>query len=428
VKLSPPRLAAKHLTRILTPTRRLNTPRARIGSLLIEAGSPGRALRAPALGSNGHQTLILEPEAKRRSMEIVILGSTITHSGCNGHASTYGRLVRELSARGHRVLFLERDGEGYAWKGNLPKPRCARVGFYSTLEQLKDRYARAIKSADVIIVGSYVKQGIAIGEWVSHIAEGVTAFYDMDTPVTIANLAKGNLDYLSKALIPRYQIYLSFAGGPVLNLLENRYGSPMARPLYGCVDPDLYHPEECERNWDLGYLGTYSEERQPALDELLLEPARNWKQGRFVVAGSQYPRSIGWPKNVKRDPRLSMAKRRVFYNAQKFTLNITPANMVEAGYAPSVRLFEAAACGTPIISDDWEGLDTFFEPKREILITHSAEMSLYYLLETTEEERLQLAARARARVLANHTAKHRALELESYILDLKQSRIARSAA
>ncbi|HWH69513.1 MAG TPA: glycosyltransferase, partial [Candidatus Sulfotelmatobacter sp.] len=162
----------------------------------------------------------------------------------------------------------------------------------------------------------------------------------------------------------------------------------------------------------------YSEDRQPALDELLLEPARHWSQGRFVVAGPQYPKTIRWPRNVKRYIHLSPVKHRAFYNAQKFTLNITRADMIEAGYSPSVRLFEAAACGTPIISDFWEGLDSFFEPNREILLAHSSEESLSYLLEITEPERRSLGARARARVLAKHTSRHRALELESYVLDV----------
>jgi spore maturation protein CgeB len=253
---------------------------------------------------------------------------------------------------------------------------------------------------------------------VTEVAGGVTAFYDIDTPVTMANLRNGDLDYLSRSLIPRYHIYLSFTGGPMLKLIEGRYGSPQARPLYCSVDTTLYFPEERERLWDLGYMGTYSEDRQPGLDELLLQPARDWEDGRFVVAGPQYPRTIQWPANVKRYTHLSPEKHRRFYNSQKFTLNITRADMVDAGYSPSVRLFEAAACGTPMISDYWEGLDLFFTPGEEILIADSSEESLYYLLETSESERRQIGARARERVLSEHTARHRAQELESYLIDL----------
>jgi spore maturation protein CgeB len=316
------------------------------------------------------------------------------------------------------VLFLERDAEWYASNRDLPKPGYCRLALYSTLKQLKDRFATAVRNADLVIVGSYVHEGAAIGEWVTRLAQGVTAFYDIDTPVTMAKLLRGNLDYLSLSLIPRYRVYFSFTGGPILDFIEQRCGSPLARPLYCSVDPELYYPEERPRKWDLGYMGTYSDDRQPALDELLLEPARNWSQGRFVVAGPQYPRSLRWPRNVKRRTHLAPVKHRAFYNAQKFTLNITRANMVEAGFSPSVRLFEAAACGTPIISDYWEGLDHFFEPDQEILIAHSSADCLRYLLHVTEVERRSMAERARARVLAKHTARHRALELESCVLDI----------
>ncbi|HVV70405.1 MAG TPA: glycosyltransferase [Verrucomicrobiae bacterium] len=351
-------------------------------------------------------------------MEIVFIGLSITSSWGNGHATTYRGLARELNARGHHVLFLERDVEWYAANRDLPKPSYAGVGLYANLQQLKSRYAAAVRQADAVVVGSYVQEGAAIGRWVMRLARGATAFYDIDTPVTLANLKSGDLDYLSRALIPCYNLYLSFTGGPTLRLLEEQYHSPMARPLYCSVDTTLYFPERQEKKWDLGYMGTYSEDRQPGLDELLLEPARNWEQGRFVVAGPQYPRGIRWPKNVKRFTHLSPEKHRNFYNSQKFTLNITRADMVEAGFSPSVRLFEAAACGTPIISDFWEGLDQFFTPNQEILIAESSEESLYYLLETTEAERKQLGERARKRVLSEHTARHRARQLESDLMDV----------
>jgi spore maturation protein CgeB len=233
----------------------------------------------------------------------------------------------------------------------------------------------------------------------------------------LANLDRG-LDYLSPRLVARYHAYFSFTGGPILDVLERRYGAAIARPLYCSVDPRLCYPEDKEKNWDLGYMGTYCADRQPALDTLLLEPARLNLSGKFIVAGTQYPRSIHWPKNVKRRTHLAPAKHRNFYNRQRFTLNLTRADMVKAGYSPSVRLFEAAACGTPIISDYWEGLEKFFEPGKEILIARSTEEIVHYLKEMSDTEREQIGRRARKRVLANHTARHRALDLESYVGEL----------
>jgi spore maturation protein CgeB len=350
-------------------------------------------------------------------LEIVILGLSITSSWGNGHATTYRGLVRELVARGHAVLFLERDVPWYAAERDLPDPPYGRTRLYTSLDELKDRFATAVRQADVVMVGSYVPEGVAVGTWVTQVARGVTAFYDIDTPVTLAKLSRGDTEYLSPDLIPCYDLYLSFTGGPILQHLERDYGASMARPLYCSADPTLYAPEAGEPTYDLGYLGTYSADRQAGLDQLLLEPARHWRRGRFMVAGPQYPAAIEWPANVERRAHLAPIDHPRFYRAQRFTLNITRADMRRSGYAPSVRLFEAAACATPVISDAWEGIETFFTPGEEILISHSSRDTLRYLREIPEDQRRVMGERARARMLAEHTAAHRAETLESYVLE-----------
>ncbi|MDQ3459271.1 MAG: glycosyltransferase [Deinococcota bacterium] len=357
-------------------------------------------------------------------LRIVILGLSITSSWGNGHATTYRGLVRELCRRGHQVLFLERDVPWYAAHRDLPKPPYGRTELYADLESLERRFRADVQEAHLVIVGSFVPDGILVGDWVTRTAGGISAFYDIDTPVTLAKLAKGAADYLSAELVRRYDLYLSFSGGPVLERLERDYGAPLARPLYCSVDPALYYPETYpethEHRWDLGYMGTYSDDRQPPLERLLLEPARRSfgsnGGGRFVVAGPLYPATIDWPENVERLEHLPPAEHRAFYNAQRFTLNVTRADMVRVGYSPSVRLFEAAACGVPIISDLWEGLGAFFELGEEILVAESPEDSLRHL-ELAEGERRAVGERARARVLAEHTAAHRAAELEGYVLE-----------
>jgi spore maturation protein CgeB len=351
-------------------------------------------------------------------LRFVILGLSITSSWGNGHATTYRGLVRELTARGHDVLFLERDVPWYASNRDLPRPPHGRTKLYQDLPDLKRRFEGEVEDADVVIVGSYVPEGAEVGEWVTRTARGLTAFYDIDTPVTLAKLARGDEEYLTRALISDYQLYLSFTGGPTLQRLEQEFGSPMARPLYCSVDPELYYPEPLENRWDLGYMGTYSEDRQPGLDRLLIQPARAWSAGRFVVAGPQYPKSVRWPGNVQRIQHLPPKRHRGFYNAQHFTLNLTRADMIAAGFSPSVRLFEAAACGTPIISDCWDGIETLFEPGREILIAESSSDVLEWIRDVPESERQALGERARVRVLAEHTAAHRAAELERYTLQL----------
>jgi spore maturation protein CgeB len=360
----------------------------------------------------------------RPRLRIVILGLSITSSWGNGHATTYRGLVRELTARGHRVLFLERDVEWYASNRDLPHPPHGRTALYRDLTSLKRRFSGAVRDADLVIVGSFVPQGTEIGEWVTRTAQGITAFYDIDTPVTLAKLARGDADYLTRDLIPRYHLYLSFTGGPILERLEDELRAPAARALYCSVDPTLYHPRKVSVRWDLGYMGTYSPDRQPGLTRLLVEPARRWARGCFVVAGPQYPGRLRWPANVQRIEHLPGARHNGFYNAQRFTLNLTRADMVAVGFSPSVRLFEAAACGTPIISDDWEGLETILRPGAEILVVSSAEEVLALLRELPEEQRLSVGERARRRVLAEHTAAHRAAELEGYALDLMSSQLS----
>ena len=351
-------------------------------------------------------------------LRIAILGLSITSSWGNGHATTYRGLVRELTARGHDVVFLERDVPWYAAHRDMPEPPFGRTALYAGFEELQARFEEEVRDADLVIVGSFVPEGVAVGDWVQRTARGITAFYDIDTPVTLARLARGEHDYLAPRQVAGYDLYLSFTGGPTLRRLEREYGSPRARVLYCSVDPALYFPEQREKQWDLGYMGTYSDDRQPGVDRLLLEPARRHAQGRFVVAGPQYPQGIRWPANVDYKPHLPPAEHRAFYNSQRYTLNITRADMIAAGWSPSVRLFEAAACGTPIVSDRWNGIETLFAPGREIVLADRTEDVLQVLRQAGEDERLRMAERARERILAGHTAAHRAQELEAYALEL----------
>jgi spore maturation protein CgeB len=346
-------------------------------------------------------------------LRIVVLGLTITSSWGNGHATTYRGLVRELARRKHDVLFLERDAPWYAPHRDLPQPPFGNTVVYSTIGELKDRFARQIRSADLVIVGSYVPEGIAVGEWVCATARGVTAFYDIDTPVTLAAIGSGACTYVSPALIRRYQLYLSFTGGPTLARLEREHGARRARALYCSFDPALYRPEPREPEWDLGYMGTYCVDRQPALERLLIGAARG-SAHRFLVAGPGY-RSDEWPQNVGHVEHVPASDHRAFYNSLRFALNLTRADMIRAGYSPSVRLFEAAACGVPIISDSWRGLDTIFRPGLEILISGSAAQTSRFLGDLTERERQAIGRRARQRVLSEHTAEHRAVQLEEYV-------------
>jgi spore maturation protein CgeB len=361
----------------------------------------------------------------RETFDFVFIGLSITSSWGNGHATTYRGLIKELSARGKKVLFLEQDAPWYAENRDLPAPPYCEMRLYQDKEQLFTEYAEHVREAGACIVGSYVPDGMEVGSWAIDTCRNVTAFYDIDTPVTLSALRAGKLEYIDPELIARYDLYLSFTGGPTLDLLQDQYGSPRARALYCSFDPEVYYPERAELRWDLGYMGTYSDDRQPTVERMLIEPARRDPRLKVVVAGPQYPSSISWPANVERIEHLPPAQHRTFYNSQRFTVNITRSDMIEAGYSPSVRLFEAAACGVPIISDRWAGIETLFEPGSEILFADDPGDMSRILGQTSENKRRAIGAAARDRVTAEHTAEHRAQQLESYINEAVQAKAER---
>jgi spore maturation protein CgeB len=348
-------------------------------------------------------------------VKIVFCGLSITSSWGNGHATNYRALVRELTARGHEVLFCERDVPWYAAQRDLPEPPWGRTSLYGSLEELAERHAEDVAAADLVVIGSYVPEGVAVSEWALETARGATAFYDIDTPVTLGKLRRGDEEYLSPELVSRFDLYLSFTGGPTLERLEDEFGARRVIAFYCLVDPDAYRPLMKAPRWDLGYLGTYSEDRQPLLARLLIEPARRAPQMNFVVAGPQYPPEIEWPDNVERIEHIAPDDHPAFYGSQRFTLNVTRPEMRAAGWSPSVRLFEAAACEVPVISDRWEGLDQIFALDEEILVADTTDDVVDFLREIAEEERAAIAGRARERVLGEHTAERRCEQLEAEV-------------
>jgi spore maturation protein CgeB len=348
-------------------------------------------------------------------LDIVILGLSLSSSWGNGHATTYRALLQGLHRLGHRTLFLERDVPWYAESRDLPSPGYCDLAFYQDRADLLRRHGRRIATADAVIVGSYVPEGIAVLDDVLRTAAGIVAFYDIDTPVTLAHLSRGEETYLARRQIPALDAYFSFTGGPTLRRLEAEFGARAALPLYCSVDARMYRPRHEPRAYDLGYLGTYSADRQPALERLLIEPARRLPGQRFVVAGSGYPDTIAWPPNVRRIDHLPPGEHPVFYCRQRYTLNVTRAEMVSAGWSPSVRLFEAAACGTPIISDVWPGLGELFPPGRAILLARTTEDVVAALTVRPPEERAALGVAARRIVLAQHTGTARAAGLASHL-------------
>lgn len=350
-------------------------------------------------------------------MKIVICGLSITSSWGNGHATTYRALARALHARGHEIVFFERNFEWYASNRDMPEPPFCRVRIYEHWTEVLPSLRRELAGADVGMVGSYFADSAhAIGAVLeSNVA--VKAFYDIDTPITVAKLRTGDAEYLSRKQLKEFDVYFSFTGGPLLRELETTFGAKQALPLYCSFDPERYcmsQPEERFR-CDFSYMGTFAADRQPKLEQLLCQPARILEDQTFIVAGPQYPADINWPSNVRRMIHLEPKFHPPFYCSSRFTLNLTRREMVEVGYSPSVRLFEAAGCGAAIISDEWPGLESFFTPGEEILTAKSSGDVVSYLTAVTPEEARAIGGRAQERVLDEHSAEKRAIQFEECV-------------
>jgi spore maturation protein CgeB len=351
-------------------------------------------------------------------LKIVICGLSITSSWGNGHATTFRALARALHARGHEIVFFERDVEWYSSNRDLANPAFCRVELYDDWKKVLRPLRTELKNADVAMVGSYFPDGIqAIHEMLDSNAR-VKTFYDIDTPITVAKLQSGSeTEYILRSQIPGLDVYFSFTGGPMLRQIEQDFGASRAVPLYCSFDPERYHRYPTAKRFacDLSYMGTYAPDRQPKLEELLSEPARRLKTCDFLVAGPQYPRTVHWPQNVRRIMHLNPRWHPHFYSSSRITLNVTRRDMVQAGYSPSVRLFEAAACGAPIASDNWPGLDTFFTPGKEILLPSRSDDMVRYLCDLSNEQLREIGQAAQARVLNEHTSEIRAKEFESAV-------------
>jgi spore maturation protein CgeB len=349
-------------------------------------------------------------------MKLVIFGLTASSSWGNGHATLWRGLCRALGARGHEVVFFERDVPFYAEHRDLHElPGGGRLVLYPSWEEVLPEARRHLEDADAGMATSYCPDGVAACELLLDSRVPVRAFYDMDTPVTLRALERGEtVPYLPPWGLGDFDLVLSFTGGASLRELRTRLGARRTVPLYGSVDPQVHRrvPVEARFRADLSYLGTYAADRQAALESLFIEAARRLPGQRFLVGGAMYPPDFPWTDNVFFVRHVAPGDHPAFYSSGRVTLNVTRAAMAAMGHCPSGRLFEAAACGTPILTDAWTGLDEFFAPDEEILVGRTADDTLRALRMPTEEL-AGVARRARERTLDEHTAERRAHELEA---------------
>ena len=346
-------------------------------------------------------------------MKIVIFGLTITSSWGNGHATLWRGLCKSLTQAGHAIEFFERDVPYYAGNRDLYDEPYGGIVLYREWDEVRAQAAQSIREADAVIVTSYCPDALAAGDLAFELGRGVRAFYDLDTPVTLSRLEAGDdVGYIGPRGLADYDLVLSFTGGGALTALRERLGARRAEPLFGHVDPEVHQRVAPQPHYTaaLSYLGTYSADRQPALERLFVGPARQRQAARFLIGGAQYPQDFPWSRNIYFVRHLPPSEHAAFFSSSRLTLNVTRRSMAQMGWCPSGRLFEAAACGTALLSDEWDGLAEFFHPGSEILVA-STEQDVLDALDVSDAEIARIAGAARERVLTQHTSAHRAGEL-----------------
>lgn len=345
-------------------------------------------------------------------MRIVVFGLTVSSSWGDGRATQWRGLVRALSRLGHRVSFFERDLPYYSRGRDLDRLEHGELRRYESWEAVVPDAKRVLAATDVAVVTSSCPDGLVATELVIGSRARCKAYYDLDTPVTLSLVRTGRRpENLGPQGLRLFDLVLSSTGGAALDELRSLLGARCVVPLYGGVDPDLYRPSSPVEAFraEASYLGTWAADRVEPMEALLFGVARARPKRRFLVAGGFYPPSYPWPPNVARIEHVPPRDHPAFYGSARLTLSLTRAVMAHAGYCPSGRLFEAAACGAPILSDAFNGLDRFFTPGREILVARRTADALE-ALDASDEELARIGRAARERALAEHTFDRRAAD------------------
>ena len=356
-------------------------------------------------------------------MKIVVFGLTISSSWGNGHATLWRGLCRGLAKIGHHVVFYERDVPYYAGARDLHEIAGGELILYPDWDSIQHRAKRDVADADVAMVTSYCPDAAVATDLVTDRSR-LSVFYDLDTPITLMRLRRGEaVDYIGPRGLADFDLVLSYTGGIALDELRSRLRARRVAPLYGHVDPAVHRPADPVEHYraDLSYLGTYAADRQAALEALFINPARRRPERRFLMGGAQYPTDFPWSENVFFVRHLPPSEHPAFFSSSRMTLNVTRREMADMGWCPSGRLFEAAACGTPVLSDVWEGLDQFFTPDREILLARNTDAAVA-ALDLLDAEIKRIGQAARERTLAEHTSGCRALELVAILENVRARR------
>ncbi|HXF61715.1 MAG TPA: glycosyltransferase [Caldilineaceae bacterium] len=353
-------------------------------------------------------------------MKIAFFGSSLVSAYWNGAATYYRGIIRALADLGHLVTFYEPDAYGRQQHRDMDDPDWARVVVYSAEGENAARAAlEEASAADMIVKTS----GVGVFDELLEAAVldirrpgMIVAFWDVDAPATLDRLHANPADPFRR-LIPRYDLILTYGGGgPVVDAYLS-YGARACYPIYNAADPETHHPAPPDPRFMgvCGFLGHRLPDREQRVEEFFLKPAARLPEKRFLLGGNAWE-DKPMPPNVEYLGYVSTNDHNAFNSSLQTVLNINRASMARYGFSPPTRVFEVAAAGGCLITDAWEGIELFLEPGREVLVAADGDAVADYLSWLTPGQARAIGAMARRRILAEHTYRHRAVQVQR-ILD-----------
>jgi spore maturation protein CgeB len=352
-------------------------------------------------------------------LDIAFFGSSLVSAYWNGAATYYRGIVRALHRRGHRITFYEPDAYGRQEHRDIPDPPWARVVVYEGEGTAGvERAIESARHADLLVKAS----GIGVFDELLERAvldvrrpEALVAFWDVDAPATLDRLEHDPADPF-RALVPRYDLVLTYGGGEPVVRAYRRLGARRCEPVYNALDPDTHHPVPPDVRFagDLGFLGNRLPDREERVTRFFLDAARARPGRQFLLGGS------GWgdkplPDNVRYVGHVYTRDHNAFNCTPRAVLNVNRESMARYGFSPPTRVFEAAGAGGCLLTDAWEGIELFLEPDAEVLVARDGDEVAAHLDGLSLERARALGARARRRILAEHTYDHRAAQVEAVL-------------
>jgi spore maturation protein CgeB len=365
----------------------------------------------------------------KNPLKIAFFGSSLVSCYWNGAATYYRGILRALAGKGHQIHFFEPDAFERQKHRDMDDPGWAQVTVYQPEPAGRVRaLVEDCRDCDVIIKAS----GVGVND--DLLEEAVlelqsdrrqVIFWDVDAPATLESL-RGNPDHPFRALIPRYDHILTYGGGDPVVGAYTGYGAKACTPIYNALDPHTHHPVPSDPRFaaDLAFLGNRLPDREARVEEFFLSVASSLPGRTFLLAGN------GWetkpmPPNIICHGHLGSGDHNAFNCTPLAVLNISRESMASYGFSPATRVFEAAGAGACIITDEWEGIEHFLEPGREVLVAGDAASVVSHLESLTAERAREIGGAARRRVLAEHTYDHRVEQLESILTTAKTPSLVR---